>query len=217
VGDDVRETVWAGRRRKVRTAAVAVVVLATMAGCGVLPGQPGGSAAPTGGEVVSSDSAAGAADGPGSSPTQPVPLGQAITVKSGIDADFEWQITVTGIDTKSYSPFDFTDDKPCFTVLGTAKLVKAPDGKSGASGIIEAPGIFLVDKGGQSINPEPCVAEKDTGYKSALDLDASTGETIKFADSYASDASTEGVALKLQDAISLADGGGADEVYAAIR
>jgi len=214
VGDDMCETVQARSRRML---AVAALVLTTVAGCGVLPGLPGSTAAPAGGGAVSSDSAAGAEDGPGSSPGQPVPLGQAITVKSGIDAEFEWQITVTGLDTKSYSPFDFTDDKPCFTVLGTAKLVKAPAGKSGASGIIQTPGIFLVDKGGKDINPEPCVAEKDTGYKSALDLDASTGETIKFADTYKSDASAAGVALKLQDAISLADGGGADEVYAAIR
>jgi hypothetical protein len=226
VGEDVCGSVGRAGRRGMRVAGavvVAAMVMTTVVGCGLLPGLPGSSAAPAGGGGASGGGAAGAEDagrvegGPGSSPTEPVPLGQKITIKTGVKADFAWEITVTGTDAKSYTKFSFTEDEPCFAVFGTATLVKVPDGESGASGLLDTPGIFLVDEKGQSLDPEPCVTEKDNGYKSALELDASTGETVKFVDTYALDGPTTGAALRLQDSISLADGGGVDDVYAAIR
>jgi hypothetical protein len=198
-----------------RWAAAAALVVVAVAGCGTgVTGFNAGSAA-GGGDSAQGGAAQDGAGGKGSSATEPIPFGEAVTVRSGFDAEYEWEITLTGYDSTTYSEPEFSGkDTPCVAVLGTATLVKGP---KQAEGLISAPGLFLVDGQGSTLDPGLCRPDiEDAGYTSALSIGASVGETVKFADLYSGKAD-DGVAYKVQDAISLADGGGADHVYLALR
>lgn len=194
--DNVRGATRAARRTRAvaRSVLTGGLVLVAAAGCGIVPGLPGGGGSTGGAGAAPAPAAAGSgepaggttdrprriASVPGTSLTEPIPLGESKTVVT-TDSGVEWEITVTASDTTTSR--SSIDDEPCVLVKGTATVITLPGG--GESALTDGPVLTPVDSEGTFIRPLLCnPSPADLGLTPVSSIKGEVGDTVEFADTF---------------------------------